>query len=91
MVDQVVVQITRYLIVFIGLYSFGLINRTVNLIISSSGGVPCRPRPYLLQAVFNPLQGFGNAIVYCGLYTRLANWLRSGSLARRSAISACGC
>ena len=80
-VDQVVLQTTRYLIVFTAFYFFGLLNRLTNYILASMGSRPYVFPLYLLQAVFTPLQGFGNALVYGGLYTKLQTFLCNGSFA----------
>ena len=66
---------------------FGLINRTANYFLEQTGSTPYIFPLYLLQAIFLPLQGFGNALVYGKLVPRLYNVCGSRLRVRTSATS----
>lgn len=75
--SQAVGSTTRYLLVFVVFYSFGMINRTTNAILESDHHVPFVFALYVLHAFFQPLQGFGNAVVHGNVLPVLAFLWRS--------------
>lgn len=68
---------SKYLIIFVVINAFGLVNRGTNVILELHNQPPFVFGLYLLQALLLPLQGFGNAVVHGNVVPAMAHWVHA--------------